>query len=158
METMFDDAQKQIVIAGPVRSKELSPDVVRLYRLVGELANRAGVPVDIPAADLRLDNLEAEHFFRVMRSRLGAADTVVAIVDRDSLSVAVEATVASMLGKRVVLLLGPGAVHSRMLAGLPGARIGAIGDEEGLLRAVFAETAREGNRVDADEGDAEAEV
>jgi hypothetical protein len=77
---------------------------------------------------------EPPDFFHAVKRRITAADAFVGVLMPDDVCTAIEASIASAAGKRILLIVEEGLQVPRLLKGLPGVvRVIGSGDAKSLV-------------------------
>jgi len=114
----------ELYVAGPVIRQsmewDLSPWVQETYTRLSEIANKNATALSLPNAEPQLERSEAKEFFRAIRKRLAHAKAVITIFAAGDVSAAIETSIASVSGKKILILAEDPAEIPRLLEGLPG--------------------------------------
>jgi hypothetical protein len=123
----------------------LPPDVV--YAWIEAVAAEFSFAIEMPIVDPYVDSLLASAFYRRIADRIRAADVVIWVCMPGDTSGAAESTIASISGKRQLILVAPQYRLPRMIEGQPGVEAIALADNEirvkQIIRAFLAENWRD---------------
>jgi hypothetical protein len=110
-----------IYLSGPVlrASGPVATWVSSFYERVGELAGFAGAQIQYPISDLELEKAEPSEFYREIESRISDSHVAVVVFTGGDVSGSIEASIASQLGKPVLLVSDKPAGVPRILRGMP---------------------------------------
>jgi hypothetical protein len=115
----------QIYVTGPVIRHspqwDLAPWVQEIYDHIKGHPNGGGA-VKLPHVEADLDEKQPNEFFHAIRQRMGNAGAVIAVFTPGDVSVAIETTVASVSGRKIILIAEDPESVPRLLRGLPGVR------------------------------------
>jgi hypothetical protein len=114
----------ELYVSGPVIRQsmewDLAPWVQEIYTQLSALAHRQGKTVILPNAEPQLEHSDPKEFFRAIRKRIGSAKAVVSVFAAGDVSAGIETCMASVAGKKIVLIAEDPSEIPRLLEGLPG--------------------------------------
>jgi hypothetical protein len=121
---------------------DVAPWVQRVYEGVDSQARQQRHSAMLPMAETTLEQRDSREFFHEIRRRIATAEVVVAVFEPGDVACAIEATIASVSGKKVLMVAKNSQDVPRLLEGLPGVRVlpdgGMVG---GALADLLGETA-----------------
>jgi len=113
----------RICVSGPVvrhsAQWDLVPWVQEIYRLL-EAGGSTRHAVQLPQAEPALEKMKPLDLVHAMRQRIAGASALITVFTPGDVSAAVETTMASVAGKKIVLIAEAPEEIPRLLRGLPG--------------------------------------
>jgi hypothetical protein len=94
--------------------------VQQAYETAESTAKEHDASVQLPHSDRQLESSSARDFFHEIRKRIGRAQAFVGVFTEGDVSLAIEASIASVGGKRILIVAENGDEVPRLLQGLPG--------------------------------------
>lgn len=122
----------RVYISGPVVRQspawDLPPWVETLYKQLHVLLRERGHVPAMPIADAALEDETPPEFFRTIRKRIGAAKAMVNVFIPGDSSSAIEASIASVSRKKIIMVTEDPEEVPRLLKGLPGVQVMRFSD------------------------------
>jgi hypothetical protein len=113
-----------VYVSGPVMRAapewDLAPWVQEAYQALQGTLRAWGAEAQLPRAESGLERQPPREFFHAIKKRVTSAQAFVGVVGEGDMSTAVEAAMAAVAGKKLLLVVEDGAQVPRLLAGLPG--------------------------------------
>lgn len=113
-----------VYVSGPVMRSapewDLAPWVQEAYETLQAALKARGAEAQLPRAETDLERKAPREFFHAIKKRVTGAQAFVGVVGEGDMSTAIEASMAAVAGKKLLLVVEDGAEVPRLLAGLPG--------------------------------------
>ena len=113
-----------VYVSGPVMRStpewDLAPWVQGAYERLQAALHARGAEAQMPRAEADLEAKAPRDFFHAIKKRVTAAQAFVGVVGEGDMSSAIEASMAAVAGKKLLLVVEDGGSLPRLLAGLPG--------------------------------------
>ncbi len=123
-----------VYVAGPVIPRDKG--VLALYREIEAAVVDSRAKPDLPFSDPFLERAPSAEFFKAISARIRGSGAVITVMTAGDVSVPVEAAVASLSGKRQLIITRGPAYVPRILSGMPGVERVVLSEKEDVGEAV----------------------
>jgi hypothetical protein len=117
----------QVYVSGPVIRRspgwDFPPRSESIYKQVEDEIRRNRREPVMPRGDAELDKQSSSDFFHSIRTRINGTKLMISVFVPGDVSGAVETSIASILGKPILVIAEDSESVPRLLAGLPGVKI-----------------------------------